>query len=113
MKILILTALLAVVSCCRVESRDLHVDPGIGDDGNDGITSSLKTIRQAIVASYSDVAASHPISLNCASLDMISYDVCPINGRPNPADANSPGTKLDQLIKIVVPKSFQSHFRNR
>ncbi len=29
-------------------ARDLHVDPSIGDDGNDGTDKSLKTIRRAI-----------------------------------------------------------------
>ena len=48
MKILILTTLLAALSCCRAEARDLHVDPDIGDDGNDGTTAPLKTIRHAI-----------------------------------------------------------------
>jgi hypothetical protein len=45
MKIFILTTLLAVLSCCRAEARDLYVDPGTGDDGT---TSPLKTIRHAI-----------------------------------------------------------------
>ena len=48
MRILFLATLLTLLSCCRAEARDLHVDPGIGDDGNDGATSPLKTIRHAI-----------------------------------------------------------------
>lgn len=41
----------------------------------------------------------------------MSYDACLINGQPNPIDAKSPGAKLDPLIKTVVPKPYQSHFR--
>lgn len=48
MKIVFLTTLLAVLSCCPAGARDLYVDPGVGDDGNDGMTSPLKSIRQAI-----------------------------------------------------------------
>ena len=48
MKIVMLTTLLAILSCCRTEARDLYVDPGIGDDGNDGMTSPLKSIQRAI-----------------------------------------------------------------
>ena len=48
MKILILTTLLAVLSCCRAEARDLHIDPHLGDDANDGSTSPLKSVRRAI-----------------------------------------------------------------
>ncbi len=43
----------------------------------------------------------------------MSYDACLINGQPNPADTKSPGAKLDQLIKTVVPKFYQSRFRDR
>lgn len=62
MKILILTTLLAFLSCSRAEGRDLHVDPGIGDDGNDGTTSPLKTIRHAIrIAEAGDTIHLKPV----------------------------------------------------
>ncbi|NQV25564.1 MAG: DUF1565 domain-containing protein, partial [Rhodopirellula sp.] len=48
MKLSILTVLFVIASFCEAEARDLQVDPGIGDDGNDGTTSPLKTIRHAI-----------------------------------------------------------------
>jgi hypothetical protein len=43
----------------------------------------------------------------------MSFEACLINGQSNPPDAKSPGADLDQLIKTVVPKSYQSRFRNR
>jgi len=69
----------------------------------------------AIVASHSRVAARH---LTLDKLDLritgeMSYDACLINGQPNPADTKSPGAQLDQLIKTVVPKFYQSRFRDR
>ena len=69
----------------------------------------------AIVATHSRVTARH---LTLDKLDLrvtgeMSYDACLINGQPNPADANSPGAEFDQLIKTVVPKPYQSYFRNR
>jgi hypothetical protein len=69
----------------------------------------------AIVASHSRVAARH---LTLDKLDLrvtgeMSFDACLINGQPNPADAKSPGAQLDQLIKTVVPKFYQSRFRDR
>lgn len=69
----------------------------------------------AIVASHSRVAARH---LTLDNLDLrvtgeMSFDACLINGQPNPADAKKHGAELDQLIKTIVPKSHQSHFRHR
>ncbi|NQV27480.1 MAG: hypothetical protein HQ518_24290 [Rhodopirellula sp.] len=69
----------------------------------------------AIVASHSRVTARH---LTLDKLDLrvtgeMSYEACLINGQPNPTDAKSPGAEPDKLIKTVVPKSYQSHFRNR
>ncbi|NQV23225.1 MAG: hypothetical protein HQ518_02560, partial [Rhodopirellula sp.] len=69
----------------------------------------------AIVGSHSRVSARH---LTLDKLDLrvtgeMSYDACRINGHSNPTDAKSPGAELDKLIKTVVPKSYQSHFRNR
>ena len=71
--------------------------------------------KPAIVASHSRVTARR---LTLDKLDLrvtgeMSYDACLINGQPNPTDAKSPGAELDQLIKAVVPKSYQSHFHNR
>jgi hypothetical protein len=71
--------------------------------------------KPAIVASHSRVTARH---LTLENLDLrvtgeMSYDACLINGQPNLADAKSPGADLDQLIKTIVPKSYQSYFRNR
>ena len=43
----------------------------------------------------------------------MSYDACLINGQPNPADVKSPGARLEKLIETVVPKFYQSRFRNR
>jgi hypothetical protein len=68
----------------------------------------------AIVASNSSVAARR---LTLDKLDLrvtgeMSFDACLINGRPNPPATKSPGADLDQLIKTVVPKSYQSQFCN-
>lgn len=69
----------------------------------------------AIVASHSRVAARH---LTLDNLDLrvtgeMSFDACLINGQPNPAGAKSPGARLDQLVKTVVPKSYQPRVRSR
>lgn len=62
MKILILTTLLAVLSCCRAEARELYVDPSVGDDGNDGTASPLKSIRHAIqIAKAGDTIHLKPV----------------------------------------------------
>jgi hypothetical protein len=68
-----------------------------------------------VVASHSRVAARR---LTLDKLDLrvtgeMSFEACLINGQSNPPDAKSPGADLDQLIKTVVPKSYQSRFRNR
>jgi hypothetical protein len=68
----------------------------------------------AIVASHSRVTARR---LTLDKLDLrvtgeMSFDACLINGQPNPTDAKLPGAELDQLIKTVVPNSYQSHFRS-
>tara|TARA_B110000438_G_scaffold102370_1_gene101295 strand:- start:1554 stop:3089 length:1536 start_codon:yes stop_codon:yes gene_type:complete len=68
----------------------------------------------AIVATNSSVAARR---LTLDKLDLrvtgeMSFDACLINGRPNPPATKSPGADLDQLIKTVVPKSYQSQFCN-
>jgi hypothetical protein len=69
----------------------------------------------AIVATHSRVAARHLMldKLDLRVTGEISYDACLIDGQPNPADAKSPGIEFDQLIKTVVPKSDQPHFRKR
>ena len=69
----------------------------------------------ALVASRSRVTARR---LTLDKLDLrvtgeISYDACLINGQPNPADAKSPGARLDGLIKTVVPRTYRSAFDNR
>jgi len=69
----------------------------------------------AIVASHSRVAARR-LTLNKLDLRVtgeMSFVACLINGQPNPPDANSSGADLDQLIKTIVPESWQSRFRNR
>ena len=44
------------------EARDLRVDPDIGDDSNDGSTSPLKSIRQAIrIAKAGDTIHLNPV----------------------------------------------------
>ena len=48
MKPVILTALLVTLSFSQTQARELSVDPDIGDDQNDGVTSPIKTIRHAI-----------------------------------------------------------------
>ncbi len=48
MKVVILTLMLSFPSFCQTMARDLHVDPALGDDGNDGMTSPLKSIKRAI-----------------------------------------------------------------
>ncbi len=48
MKLFTLTALLVALAFGQTEARDLHVDVVIGDDANDGTTSPLRSIRQAI-----------------------------------------------------------------
>lgn len=48
MKLLTLTALLVALAFGQTEARDLHVDPEGGDDANEGTTSPLRSIRQAI-----------------------------------------------------------------
>ncbi|MGZ0172075.1 MAG: hypothetical protein ACKVHE_21245 [Planctomycetales bacterium] len=48
MNIIILTTLFISPSFCQADGRDLRVNPSIGDDGNDGTTSPLKSIRRAI-----------------------------------------------------------------
>ena len=68
----------------------------------------------AFVATNSRVAARR---LTLDKLDLrvtgeMSFDACLINGRPNPPATKSPGADLDQLIKTVVPKSYQSQFCN-
>ena len=68
----------------------------------------------AIVASHSRVAARR-LTLDKLDLNVtgeMSFEACLINGKANPSDAQLPGADLDQLIKTVVPKSYQSHFRN-
>jgi hypothetical protein len=69
----------------------------------------------AIIGSHSRVSARH---MTLDDLDLrvsgeMSYDACLINGQPNPADVKSPGAKLEKLIETVVPKFYQSRFRNR
>ncbi len=69
----------------------------------------------AVIADHSRVAARH---LTLDDLDLrvtgeMSYDACLINGQPTPVDAKSPGAELEKLIETVVPKFYQSRFRNR
>ena len=69
----------------------------------------------AIIASHSHVSARH---MTLDNLDLhvsgeMSYDACLINGQPNPTDVKSPGARLEKLIETVVPKFYQSRFRNR
>jgi len=62
MKLFILTTLLVFPSFCQTEARDLRVDPGVGDDGNDGTTSPLKSIRHAIrIAEAGDTIHLKPV----------------------------------------------------
>jgi len=68
----------------------------------------------AVVASHSKVTARR---LTLDKLDLrvtgeMSFEACLINGQSNHPDAQSPGAELDQLIKTVVPESYQSRFRN-
>ncbi|MFV2070040.1 MAG: hypothetical protein ACC645_23990, partial [Pirellulales bacterium] len=62
MKILILTTLFIFPSFCQAKGRDLHVDPSMGDDGNDGTTSPLKSIKHAIrIAEAGDTIHLKPV----------------------------------------------------
>jgi hypothetical protein len=62
MKLFILTTLFVLPAFCPTEARDLHVDPGVGDDRNDGTTSPLKSIRHAIrIAEAGDTIHLKPV----------------------------------------------------
>ncbi len=68
----------------------------------------------AIVVTNSSVAARRLTldKLNLSVSGEISFDACLINGHPNPPTTKLPGADLEQLIKTVVPKSYQPQFRN-
>lgn len=48
MKLFTLTALLVALALGQTDAHDLHVDLEVGDDSNDGTTSPLRSIKQAI-----------------------------------------------------------------
>jgi hypothetical protein len=94
----------------------------VSGDANGGCTMKIDNLYlrrvgnsvPAIVATNSSVAARR---LTLDKLDLrvtgkISFDACLINGHPNPPTTKSPGADLEQLIKTVVPKSYQSQFSN-
>ena len=48
MKFFVIITLITLTFFGVAVARDLHVDPALGHDGNDGITKPLKTIPRAI-----------------------------------------------------------------
>lgn len=62
MRSLVLVTPLVFAACCQVTARDLHVDPAVGNDRNDGSKLPLKSIKHAIrIAEAGDTIHLKPI----------------------------------------------------